>query len=1051
MKLTDFSVRHPAIIGILTLAAAVFGLLAGTALRQEVLPESALPVIFITTVYPGAGPEIVEEQVTDVLERELGTLSGVEQITSTSSASASVIIVEFVWGEDAARKLPEVRERLTTAEPDLPADLAAAPRIQIASADELPIATIAVESEIDRFALSRYLEDEVVPRLSQIQGVGSVIVSGDFHREVIVEFYPERLYARGVDPATLAQAISANGATVPAGEARYQGDLVSIRTFGEYGSIAQLSSTVVGAAGGVPVTLGEVAEVRLAPVDRATIPIRNGREVIAIDVTKRTEGDTVAITDQIEEELEAFTRDRANAVTFSLVRDQRREVATSIASVRNAALLGGALAILVVFLFLREIRTTTIIAISIPVSVLLAISALYINGQSFNVTTLGGLTVAVGMIVDASIVVLESIFQRYESGMPPREAARVGAAEVGGAVLASTTTSLSVFVPLLFVEGLVGLLLKDVAWTMSFALAGSMVSALLIVPFLSSLLLPEERKPARATKTGRIRRLYGQTLDVVLGESWFTILVAIGLLAITAALFPLIGFAFLPSGDTGEITFSIRTSSGSTLEETEAKTRAVEEIALELLPNREDSLFIVGQPGEVPGRTSSTGAFGFVIPGPSSDRDATLSELVVALEERIGSEVPGVQVTISGSGPAERASAVAGASGFTVRLTGPDIDTVGDAAETVEALMLEDANVLSVRSNAEEDLLEVVADLDHEAMGRLGVNAQLVGSIGRIVFAGREVGALEVGGSQIPIRVVSAYADETIGDDIWNLVPVATGSGRTVTFAAFSRPRVERGFSSIPHFDRQVAVDVTGTLRDGDVRDTNTRVSAALEQLALPPGVDWEIEGAAQAIAESFTSLFVAVLVAVFLVYVVMVVQFERFRQPLIILSSIPFTLIGVGLALVVSGSALSVISFLGIIALAGIVVNNAIVMVDKINQLRDAEAMELRPAVIEGAVTRLRPILMTTLTTVIGLIPMALALGEGSELLAPLGQAIAGGLITSTLVTLFLTPTIYWIVERAVERRKAARNDAAGSAAPDAAAPGSADAGSGTQGATRE
>ncbi|MFP4550284.1 MAG: efflux RND transporter permease subunit, partial [Spirochaetales bacterium] len=817
-----------------------------------------------------------------------------------------------------------------------------------------------------------------------------------------------------------------------------QGDLVSIRTVGEYGSLDELSSTVVGSAGGVPVTLGEVAEVRLAAADRATIPVRNGREVIAIDVTKRTEGDTVAITDAIEGELERFTRDRAGAVSFTLVRDQRREVATSIASVRNAALLGGALAIIVVFLFLREIRTTTIIAISIPVSVLLAISALYVNGQSFNVTTLGGLTVAVGMIVDSSIVVLESIFQRYESGLSPREAARVGAAEVGSAVLASTTTSLSVFVPLLFVEGLVGLLLKDVAWTMSFALAGSMISALLIVPFLSSKLLPEERKPQRQNpsaaatrntkqdvqnpgrdRAGRMQRFYSRALEVVLGESWFTVVVAVGLLVITAALFPLIGFAFLPTGDSGEITFSIRTGSGSTLEETEAKTRQIEAIALELVPNREDSLFIVGQPGEVPGRSSSTGAFGFLIPGPSRDRDATISELVQMLEERVRAEVPGVQVTVQSSGPADRASAVAGAAGFTVRLTGPDIETVGVASGAVEALMLEDPNVLSVRSNAEEDLLEIVADLDHEAMGRLGVNAQLAGSIGRIVFAGREVGLLDVRGSQVPIRVVSAYANEAVGDDIWNLVPVASTSGRTVTFAAFIRASVERGFSSIPHVNRQVAVDVTATLRGGDVRDTNTRVTEALERLALPPGVDWEIEGAAQAIAESFTSLLLAVLVAVFLVYVVMVVQFERYRQPLIILSSIPFTLIGVGLALVISGTALSVISFLGIIALAGIVVNNAIVMVDKINQLRDEEGLALREAVVEGAATRLRPILMTTLTTVFGLIPMALALGEGSELLAPLGQAIAGGLITSTLVTLFLTPTIYWIVERAVERRK--------------------------------
>ncbi|MFW6213544.1 MAG: efflux RND transporter permease subunit, partial [Spirochaetota bacterium] len=369
MKLTDFSVRHPAIIGILTLAGAVFGLLAGSALRQEVLPESSLPVIFITTVYPGAGPEVVEEQVTDVIERELGTLSGVEQITSTSTANSSVIQVEFVWGEDAAAKLPEVRERLTTAQPELPADLPAAPRIQIASASELPIATIAVESEIDRFALSRFLEDEVVPALSQIQGVGAVILSGEFEREALVEFYPQQLYARGIDAVSLAQAIGANGATTPAGEARFQGDLVSIRTVGEYGSLDELSSTVVGSAGGVPVTLGEVAEVRLAAADRATIPVRNGREVIAIDVTKRTEGDTVAITDAIEGELERFTRDRAGAVSFTLVRDQRREVATSIASVRNAALLGGALAIIVVFLFLREIRTTTIIAISIPVSV----------------------------------------------------------------------------------------------------------------------------------------------------------------------------------------------------------------------------------------------------------------------------------------------------------------------------------------------------------------------------------------------------------------------------------------------------------------------------------------------------------------------------------------------------------------------------------------------------------------------------------------------------------------------------------------------------------
>lgn len=1035
MKLADFSINHPVIITIVAITVLVFGVVALLSLTSELIPDSSLPTLVVVTTYPGVGPSEMEERVTRVLEDELAPTSGLSAMSSQSMPSASTITLEFNWETDVDAKLPEVRERINNVLPDLPDDLAGPPQIIKVTSGIIPIFSVSISSTSDPYALAQYAADELVPALSQIDGVATVALKGYRDRELQVIVDPARLTSREIDILQVMQVLSVADSSVPAGELYYRGDQMSLRSVGSYDSPEKLRRVVIGALGGSPVLVRDVADLRFVDTEPEIHVYLDGAPTIAFDITKRRGADAPAIIAEARRVMKQAEERFAGAVTFTELRDQGRDVEVSTQTVRNAALMGALLAVFVLFLFLRSGTSTFIVGISIPFAVVVAFLALYANNQTLNKTTLGGLTVSIGMIVDSAIVILENIYRHFRGGKSAVEAASIGSDEVGGAVFASISTTLAVFVPLIFVQGIAGIMLQDVALTIVYALVGSLVAALVLVPFLASKLLHRDRPSApragptdtvtdaeRSDEAGgllsRILLVYGRALERTLAAPGFPLVVAVMLLALTVSLFGFLGFEFLPTVDTGEIVLMLETPVGSDIDYTAEKALAMQRIIDREVPEAAATLFYVGQQGSFGTTQIPTRAYGVVRLAPATERSRSASDIIDVLRTTTVDEIPNVRAEFNHGGLSETVAAATGGAGFQVVLYGRDLDAVFTSAEVVQDLLLQDSGVAAVSRNVERSYQEITAAFDLPVIGLLGLTPQEAAIAARAYFTGVEVGEIDTDQGRVPVVVTSSVSGLPFDSDVWNRIKVRSQSGSLVAFSAFTDILTDRTFAQIPHRNRQPAVTVTGELAAANARDVRSRTVSSLEALSLPIGVEWEIVGQSAEMIDSFRSLLFAALASIFLVYVVMVIQFERFLQPLIVLSSIPFTMIGVILTLLVFGTTLSIVSFLGIIALAGIVVNNAIVMIDYTNLLRTHYGVPLRTAVVMGASSRLRPILMTTLTTILGLIPMALGIGEGAEFLAPLGQAIAGGLVSSTAVTLFVVPVLYYLLERVVERR---------------------------------
>ena len=572
-------------------------------------------------------------------------------------------------------------------------------------------------------------------------------------------------------------------------------------------------------------------------------------------------------------------------------------------------------------------------------------------------------------------------------------------------------------------------MLQDVSLTIVFALLGSLVAAVVLVPFLFTRLTRRRSSARRARQfeEGRVmaavEKLYARALRGTIDSGAFVILVAVLLLSLTFNLFSFLGFQFLPDVDNGEIVFTVDTPVGSTMAYTRSRAEMIQNVISNRVPEADVTVIYVGQSSNYSRTRTPSRAYGVIRLAPREERDRGALELMEVLRRETTANVPDTRCSFSVGGLNETIAAATGGSGFLVTVSGNDVDDVHRAALAIQSVMDQDPEIAETTVEIDRSYQEITASFDLATLGRLALTPQEAGIAARALFTGIQVGDMDTSRGALPVIVTSRLESGAYADDVWNSIYLVNHRMELVSFGAFTRTSTDRTFSMIPHVDREPAIRVTGTLRGSNIRAVRTRMIAALGQISFPFGVQWEITGQSAELINSFTTLLYAVAASVFLVYVVMVIQFERFIQPLIVLSSIPFTMIGVILTLLAFGSTLSVVSFLGIIALAGIVVNNAIVMIDYTNMLRTRYNVPLHEAVIRGASTRLRPILMTTLTTVLGLVPMALGLGEGGEFLAPLGQAIAGGLVTSTAVTLFLVPTLYWIVERRAERRLEARN----------------------------
>jgi len=1027
MIVSDYSVRHPVVIGILLIALLLFGMLSVQGTRQDFIPGIELPTAVVVTTWPGGSPRDIEREVTDPLEKELATLANVKGLTSSSINSVSLITLEFNWGEDLGLRTPEIREKISTAMTNLPDGISGEPEIFRYNSNAIPVFITVAEGGSSVAETTRFVRDRVLPRLSRIEGVAEVVIHGDRVEELRVTVNPDLLESRNLSLLDVYGALSRGSVSFPGGDVKLRAYRLNIRTDGEFRSLEDVRSLTLAYRDGVPVTLDDVASVEILQEKPDSYALYRGKQTLSIGLIRRNNADTSAIISEARRILSGLEKEFPG-ISFKTVNDDGKNIALSMKSVRNSAITGALLAVLVLFLFLHNLRMTLIVGLSIPLSILFAFLGLKIRDQSLNLMTLGGLTVAIGMMVDSSIVVLENIHTHYSLGKSAIQASLDGTAEVGGAVLASTTTSLAVFIPLLFLQDYTGIILKDVALTIIYSIFGAMVVSLVVVPWLSSLILVPV-KIRRESLPGRMMEWiesvlrgmedrYKRALFSVLKHPRFTIFTAIFILLISLLIFNLLGFSFLGPTDMGEVNIYLETPDGYTLEQTRDKSALVMDYIRKEVPELENELVYPGREGAVSLSTSAGHAYFILRLKPRSERKRSVFEVIDQLQREIPSVIPDVNVLVKNGGLNAKVDLSFGGSGYSIELSGSDLDEVIRSSERLEHWMTQDPDTSSASMNISTGRREGLIRLNPEQAGRLGVSLRDAAWLLRLHLHGEKAGKFRESGKDRNIFLTTEDAGGRVREDLLNTILVPSASSSYINMANIAEFQIAETYSSIKHSSRLPAVIVTSTLKGNDLRGINERITRKLETEGLPPGINWRLVGGASETFSAFTSLLKVMVIALFLVYMVMVIQFEKFRQPLIVMAAVPFILAGMALSLLLMGSTLTIVAFLGGITLGGIVVNNAIVMIDYINMLRFRDGLPLNQAVMKGASSRLKPILMATLTTVLGIIPMALGLGEGSEIYAPLGQTIAGGLLTSTLITLFLIPLLYTLVEGRVEKR---------------------------------
>jgi len=1059
VKLSKQAIRHPVIIGMLLIVLMAFGFYSFSGQNIEFMSDINMPSIMVLSIYPGAGAEDVEEEVTSILEDEFVTLPNYKSMDSVSSNSMSMVTIYYQDGVDPYDQLEEVRYRITMLLSDLPKNLEGEPLALVGGANMLPILTFSIAGGKDLGRVTSYVQDELIPAINQIQGVAEVTVHGQQELEAFVQLRLDDLAAKKISVTQAFALIDYANSRLPLGTAEYQGKTLDLRYGGEFTSLEDLKGVAIGYTEmGTPIRLEDIATVSLR-YPPLTYAVETGNESILVaNVTKRTDGNIVKINKAIRALLEKEEMESGEALSFSIIGDDSRTTMASLYTVIRSGLAGIIMAILVILLFLGDTRSTLIIGFSIPLSLLFAFIGMRLLGITVNLMSLSGLVAALGMVVDGSIVMLEQIYRYYKTGENSvTESIDRASDEVGAPILASTLTTMVVFIPISMLSGIIGMIFKDIALTLILALAGSFLVAVIFVPFFAKLLLrpapPKEKNRRFNRMIASVEKGYKRSLDWSLSHSAFILLICISLLVLSAFTITRVGFTFLPSTDNSDFYVHMEFPQGYSLQECRERSALVESLIRSEVPELQNVITYSGMSDTMIGGSSPNMAYNRVVLVPVAERKRGVHEIMLALQGLIADKVSDITIRLENGGFDKLLGFVTGGGGYGITLVSEDLSLLFGEARRIQTHLQQDPAVVSTRVDTSFDANQLVLEMDRDSLNRLGINSYEAALTSRILVEGMEASSFtDRRGSRYPIKVGSDATDAPFTEDTLNAIHLYSMGGGVIPLSSVAKLEVQPTLSEINHTDRAKTITIGAALVDEDTSLVLGRMNEYLAAEPLLDGVTSLSGGVLQLIEESIPPVISALLIAWFLVYTVMVIQFERFRQPAIIIVSIPFCIIGVVLGLLGFGSTLSIVSLLGIIALGGIVVNNGIILIDYVNLLRrqkqeeqenqgekkeqeeqenqkgentlEVESEEsLVKAITEGSASRIRPIFMTTITTMLGVVPMAFATGEGSEIYAPLGQAIAGGLFTSTLITLFIIPVLYYRTERSVLRKKAQRS----------------------------
>lgn len=1023
MSLPEFSIRRPVTILMCSLVAILLGAISFVRLPVDLMPEITYPTLSVRAEYPGVAPEEMENLVARPLEEAFAAAPGVEKITSTSTEGSVNVRVNFVHGTNLDEAANELRSRLDRRRGSLPEDMPP-PILYKFDVSQFPIMFLTVAAEdMNSKDLRRFVEKQIQYRLERVPGVAQFAVRGGLRREIHVDLDLQKLRALNLSVAGVVQTVRRENLNQPVGPVREGRFEVLLRTQGEYRNLEEIRSLVVSTRGGVPVYLRDVANVEDSHEEVRQHVSVNGREAVRLFVYKQSGSNTVEVSDAVWREVDRIHQDYPN-IRISATGDSATFIKRAINNVKNSAVQGALLAALVLLVFLRSLSSTTIIAVAIPISVISTFALMYANGFTLNTISFGGLALGVGMLVDNAIVVLENIFRHRESGLDLKRAAVVGSNEVAGAVAASTLTTLAVFVPLVFVSGMSAVTFKQLAYVVSFSLLCSLAVALTIVPVLCSRYLGKGAAGRRANFFTRIADAagrgqewlaenYGALLRWSLAHKALTCMVALGLFGLAYMGTSLIGVELQPEADEGEIRVNVELEPGTRVNVTNEVMQQLAAIAREEVPEAQSIMVEAGGGGF---RSSGLHMGELRIQlKPQAERQRSARDIAMAIRPHMNIH-PGMVVRARVSSMMMRRGGGTGSDDrLAVEIRGHNLEILQDLAAKVRDAMATVEGVPEVQISRQPGMPEMVLQVDRIKAATMGLNVSDVAEAMETAVGGRRTSMYRQQGDEFNIVVRLKESDRMDLSQVGK-VPLVTVGGTPIPAESIMRMRRQEGPTSIERVDQERVITVSGTLGKRDLGSVMKDLRAKLVDIPRPEGYEFIYGGEYEEQEKSFRELTFSAILALILVYMVMAAQFESLRDPFIILFSIPLAAIGVVTILIVTQTTFNMQGFLGIIMLVGIVVNNAILLVDYTNRLRREHGFHLREAVVTAGKRRLRPVLMTTVTTVLGLTPMALGIGEGSELQQPMARVVIGGLLSSTLITLVVIPTIYYLVEARTE-----------------------------------
>lgn len=1015
MNIADFCLKHKVTTIMAYVLIVVFGIMGFTSLPLALLPDIELPMAVVYTTYSNAGPQEVENMVTKTIESACASVAGMDEIQSLSSEGSSMVMVTFADGTDMDEAMVDLRDRIDRVKGYLPED-ADAPMTMTINVDAMPVVTIGLKGA-DLAELQAIAEDDIQPALERIDGVASVDIAGGYENEIAIDTDADRLAGYGLSVSYIAQILAAENIALPAGEVQSGNQSFSVRADGEYSSVSDIANTLIPLPTGGTVRLSEVAQVYMAPQDQTAIAKIGGEPCITLSVNKQSDTNTLQVAERAKEALDEVTALQPT-LDWSILMDQSDMINMTVDSVIQNIIFGVILAAIVLFVFLRDMGATAVISVSMPICIISVFLIMQAFDITMNMMSLGGIAMGVGMIVDNSIVVLENIFHYRADGCDRFASCVEGTKEVALSISASTLTTVAVFLPIGLSGGLAGMMFREFCITICSLLLASLLIALTLVPVLCYALLDRGGKHRmRMPDTGHdiadrpLMRKYKDLLAHFITRRKKAVIISGAMIVAFLGSIAIAGVELMPQMDESMVSIGIEMPVGSDLEDVSAMADRAVDIALEQVPEIDSIYYSTG--GSSMSTTSTANSASITVNlVDKNERDRTSQQVADDLRPYL-QDLAGAEISANASGTMDMTSMTGDAISVTLR--GDDYDVLSQTADDLAGQLAALPGAIEVTSSASEQVPEVEITLNRANASRFGLTAASIGQAVRGELSGQTATQLKVNGEEITVTVRGDSRAETSIDALKSVM-IPTQTGGSVPLSLVANVETVLAPQSINRLNQSRTVTITGAAADTvSTAEMSEAVQGVLDTFELPDGITYETGGEMEEMINTFTQLAYALVVALGLVYFVLASQFESFVMPVIIMTILPIGLLGSLFTLPLTGNKISMVAFIGVIMLAGTVVNSSIVLIDYIN-IRRKRGEDKDTAILNACPRRVRPVLMTTLTTVLGLLPMVFSGGEGAEMMQPMAIVMITGMVVSTIVTLLFTPVYYSLIDSLIE-----------------------------------